>query len=97
MPLAIGGAPHGVRVANAQVGILLDLSRCPQDAVAVLVEALGQVGQAGVLREGGRVEDSHVRWIRGGYFVAIDLQGTHCSHDLLLAEFLGFEESVWGD
>jgi len=90
--LAIGGAPHGVRVADAQVGVLLDLARCPEDAVSVLVEALGQIGQAGVLRKGGGIKDRYMRWISGGHLVSIYLQSTNCFHNLLLGELLCFKE-----
>jgi len=94
MALAIGGAPHGVRVADAQVGILLNLARGPQNAVSVLVEALGQIGQAGVLREGGRVKDPHVRGICSWHLMTIYLESAHCSHNFLFGKFLSFEEPV---
>lgn len=64
--------------------------------MAVLGETLGEIGYTGVFREGGRIEDGNVRRIRCGYLVAIDLQGAHSAHDLLLAEFLSAKESTKG-
>lgn len=96
MPLAIGCAPDGVRVTNAQMRVLFDLLRGPEHAVSVLVEALGQIGHTRVFRKRGRIEYRHMWRIRCGHLVSIDLQSAHGTHDLLLAELLCAKESVRG-
>lgn len=96
MALTISCAPNSIGVANAKICTLFDRLWCPEHAVAILIEALGQIRHAGVFRKGGRVEDGHVWRIRCGHLVSIDLQSAHSSHDLLLAEFLGAKESVKG-
>lgn len=76
---AVFRAVQGVRVADAQVSALGNRESCPQNNLALLREALGKIGAAGVLHQGRLRINTDAGRQSNWYFVAIDLGNSDSS------------------